>query len=83
MKVVCSEYRCKWKGMDKQLLRGVNPFAQGEMIYGCPLCKSIDSSQPACDEPDCWEPATCGTSTLDGYRHTCGTHAPRTTREQP
>lgn len=29
-----------------------------------------------CDEPGCINQATCGSPTDNGYRHTCGKHAP-------
>jgi hypothetical protein len=73
-KVLCSI--CKWHGMVADLLTGLSPFDGGE-IYGCPTCLSIDSTVPACAAEDCWQEATAGTPTPDGYKHTCHEHIPR------
>lgn len=67
---------CLWQGLRGDLLRGVNPFKTDEQIAGCPRCRSIDSAVPACDDEGCWELVTCGTSTPEGYRHTCSKHRP-------
>ena len=73
-KVICEE--CGWYGLGKELLRAQNPFDSADIIYGCPKCRSVDSTAIACDEPGCWEKASCGTPTKDGYRTTCGKHMP-------
>ena len=75
-KVVCSEFRCAWHGLEDAILRAPNPFDEGETIYACPKCKEVNSVVVACDEPGCWKEATCGTSTPTTYRRTCGKHAP-------
>ena len=74
-KIVCIE--CGFKGYTRELLKGVNPFNESQGIYGCPDCYSIDSERVACDEDKCWNEATCGTPTKDGYRNTCGKHMPK------
>lgn len=74
-KVVCSEYRCNWHGMDDEILRAPNPFEDGETLYACPKCKGVGSVVVACDEPGCWKEATCGTP-AGVYRRTCGKHRP-------
>jgi hypothetical protein len=76
-KNVCQE--CNWHGVDADLLRAQNPFANdSEEMIGCPQCREPNSMRPACDEPDCWEPYTCGTPIPpDGYRCTCSRHKPR------
>lgn len=76
MKVVCNVRQCNWKGTQDQILNAPHPFTEGERVYGCPHCEEIDSIVGACDEPDCWEIATCGTPTIAGYRRTCYKHAP-------
>lgn len=73
-KAKCRE--CKWGGRTSELLTAMNPFGNGETIYGCPLCKSVDSVDPCCGYGDCWKLCTCGTPTPNGYRHTCGDHTP-------
>ena len=78
-KVKCSEYRCSWQGTERETLTAPNPFdlvPQG-VIEGCPECKEINTIVKVCDEPDCWEPVSCGTPTEDGYRSTCGKHRPK------
>lgn len=61
----------------KDILVAPNPFISDTDIDGCPSCKEINTIVRACDEPDCWEESTCGTSTPDGYKFTCGDHMPR------
>jgi hypothetical protein len=80
-KTFCRE--CGWKGMSSDLIEvfyEVTTQAYGATtitIEVCPDCGECDSTvDPACDEPDCWELVTCGTPTEDGYRNTCGKHAP-------
>lgn len=76
MKLVCTN-RCQWHGQSEEALTAPNPFDPEESIEGCPHCKSVDSLQMACDEPDCWLEVTCGTPTPSGYRQTCHKHAPK------
>lgn len=73
-KIFCEE--CGWRGTHDKLLLGKSPFEDAE-IRGCPKCKAIESHHEACDEPGCWEHATCGTPTPTGYRRTCGKHIPK------
>lgn len=82
MKVICDSGRCGWRGNSVELLTATNPFDDTDTITGCPSCKSIDSCVNACDEPECWQQATCGTPTATGYRTTCGKHRPQPQREQ-
>lgn len=77
MKVRCEE--CDWHGEESEILTAKNPFDETETINGCPNCKSVDSIRVACDEPGCFEFSSCGTPTDNGYRQTCGKHAPRNT----
>jgi len=74
MKARCKE--CSWVGDTDELLCGENPFKSGNIIYGCPQCKSIGSDVPCCDEDGCLSMATCGASTSEGYRQTCHKHYP-------
>ena len=80
-KLKCMELKCTWHGLQERLLIASNPFNKNEEIYGCPKCQSINSLALACDEPGCWQSVTCGTPTEDGYRNTCGKHAPHVERE--
>ena len=73
---VCYGRNCNWHGTSDEVLRAPHPFEPGEEVWGCPKCKSIDSLYLACDEPGCWETASCGTPTPAGYRSTCGKHRP-------
>ena len=68
----CSE--CGTVRTDRFILKSPNPFDEAEEIWGCPKCRSIDSFQQMCDEPDCIEIATCGWPSPHGYRLTCGEH---------
>lgn len=74
MKYTCDN--CYENIKEGELLKAPHPFIEGDNIYGCPNCKEIDKISEACDEPDCWRPASCGTPTKDGYRRTCGIHKP-------
>lgn len=74
-KVTCTE--CGWTGSSNEMLESENPFKKGDIINACPMCKTVDDSiQVACDEPDCFEPVTCGTPSDKGYRQTCPKHKP-------
>lgn len=77
MKVRCSNYRCNWRGVEDEILTAPNPFMEAEVITACPKCKEVYSVTQACDEPHCWEFASCGTPTETGYRRTCGAHMPK------
>ena len=81
MKHICTE--CNWHGDSHETLRAKNPWDTDDIILGCPRCKSVNSMSVACDEPVCWEPVTCGTPTLNGYRSTCGKHVPRKNEKLP
>lgn len=72
-KIRCRD--CEWKGHWAEQLTGKHPFT-GDIVSGCPRCKRIDSFVGVCYEPGCWEPVCCGTTTPDGYRHTCEKHRP-------
>lgn len=73
-KVECKE--CSWSGFGYERLRAQNPFDPSESIEGCPQCKSTESFTVLCDENGCQRPVACGTPTPDGFRWTCGEHAP-------
>lgn len=76
-KVKCDERRCEWQGLAHELLTATHPFNVYDKIKGCPKCRQCGTIVPVCDEPGCWNPASCGTPTPDGYRSTCGNHIPR------
>lgn len=70
--------RCfKWSGMGSELLSAPNPFVEGDTLYACPECFTMDRIFQACDEPGCWNARSCGTPTPDGYRQTCDDHRPK------
>lgn len=68
--------KCYWKGKNQGILKAKNPFNPSELIQGCPQCRSVDTIIDVCDEPNCWLNISCGTPTKEGYRSTCGKHAP-------
>ena len=76
-KRVCS--CCDWTGDADELLSAPNPFLDDDTMLACPSCRVVTSTVLcACDEPGCWQPATCGVPTPGGYRSTCGKHVPAT-----
>jgi hypothetical protein len=73
-KVECKE--CHWQGQLSQVLKAENPFEPGQEIHGCPECRSPCSFEYCCEWHDCWKPASSGTPSKDGYKHTCFDHRP-------
>ena len=72
-KVKCRE--CNWKGFYRDLLRATNPFNRHDMLMGCPDCKDIyELFYDICDEKGCWNNASIGFPTKNGYRRTCFKH---------
>jgi hypothetical protein len=66
---------CDWRGVQSSILRAANPFDAGDIVCGCPQCKSVDSFTEICDEPRCEKEATCGWKPKDApYRRTCHVH---------
>ena len=74
MKLVCDDHRCGWVGTEP--LRAPDPFEQDCELIACPKCRGITLVN-CCDEPGCSRIVQCGTPTPNGYRKTCGQHAPR------
>ena len=71
-KVSCD---CGFKGNMAQMLTAVSPFDENEIVAACPECKELNGTIfTVCDEPNCWEPDTCGFKTQKSYRRTCSTH---------
>ena len=71
----------KWKccscdgiSIEADLLEAINPFDETMKITGCPICKDVVGFTEICDEPECIRDASCGFTTPDGYRRTCGDH---------
>ena len=58
----------------KDVLESKNPFDKEETIIGCPVCNSVDSIDTSCQVDECWNLASCGTPTQNGYMHLCGRH---------
>ena len=76
MKVKC--LNCGWRGTVSEMLSAKNPFDETEGISACPKCKTVENTcSVVCDEPECWDEATCGTPTKTGYRSTCWRHVPK------
>ena len=59
---------------EDKILIADSPFDPANIITGCPVCRSVNSLQAACDEYGCKKLATCGFPTAEGYRVTCGEH---------
>lgn len=68
-KYVCTYFRCMWHGLREGLLIAPDPFNLGEELTACPRCRDDDRLRQACDEPDCWEEATCGMPVDDERRY--------------
>ena len=79
VRLVCSEWRCRWCGPESDALRAPDPFNEGDTLIACPKCRE-QTLHTCCDEPGCTMEASCGTPTTDGYRWTCGKHQPNTER---
>ena len=75
--VRCAISRCGWIGRWREVPFAPNPFVTDETLYACPSCKTIGNFYDCCDEPECFEPASCGTPTQNGYRRTCLKHMPK------
>ena len=75
-RVLCEDFKCGWHGVLSETLTAEHPFISCETIRGCPKCKTPQDFFLACDEPECWQKATCGTPTVSGYRQTCHQHVP-------
>ncbi len=73
-KRICPE--CYAKVHADHILTAPNPWLDGDTIHGCPECKSPVQFREVCDEPGCWNEASCGTPTPNGYRRICGQHTP-------
>ena len=74
-KMLCSDWRhCRWRGKESELLRAPSPFDATFEITACPNCKEIGGCMQACEVHDCWEEATCGIPTQEGYKRVCGKH---------
>lgn len=73
----CTENHCNWIGREVELLKAPNPFDPEETLTGCPLCRGVNTMLDCCDEPECFEYASCGTPTPTGYRRTCHKHMPK------
>lgn len=72
-RVTCSQ--CGWKGNVDELAKGIDPFDNTMEILACPKCNQLENTiRQSCDEPGCWQPATCGYPMPTGYRTTCNDH---------
>lgn len=72
MRYACTE--CDWRGPKDAILKAPNPFAQQEILWGCPNCHSVQDMREICMQEGCENEATCGTPTPDGYKRLCGEH---------
>lgn len=68
-------WRCSKCGhLTHDLPRSNHPPLLGAYIFDCPRCSEANTVDRVCAFDGCAEPATCGTSTPDGYRRTCSKH---------
>lgn len=75
-KLICRE--CGHHLHSSEQLVAPNPFDEELNCFGCPKCRSIDSFDTACDEPGCWDAASCGNPCkIHRYRSTCHKHQPQ------
>lgn len=80
----CLSHRCNWRGSVADVLRGNHPFDSGEVVVGCPQCRQIGTLSSVCDEPGCWDFASCGWPQPDGgYRFTCYAHSAHAKKDNP
>lgn len=75
-KQVCDNRRCGWHGTSDEVLKAPSQFDPKDVLWACPKCKDVNVLYLACDEPGCWQMASCGTPTPSGYRSTCHKHCP-------
>lgn len=73
----CGDLMCGWIGVQGEVLQAPSPFDPEEELEACPVCNRINDMRRCCDEPECFEEATCGTPTQTVYRRTCGKHRPK------
>jgi hypothetical protein len=74
-KMLCSDWkRCRWRGLESEMLRAVHPFDPTSEVTACPRCREIGGCMQACEVQDCWNEANCGVGTPDGYKRVCGNH---------
>lgn len=66
---------CDWQGGNDDLLAAEHPFQHDTKIAGCPQCREVGCFVALCDEPGCEQEVSCGWSSGDSYRNTCGKHA--------
>ena len=72
--------QCGWVGPLTDLLFGFNPFADGDVIKGCPNCRGVVDTYAAsvdyvCQFPGCTNLAEGGTPLGDGdYASVCDLH---------
>ena len=74
------KFRCKdcdHVCTETEILTAQNPFDLADVLHGCPKCFAVGELLGVCDEPGCDAFSSCGGRTPDGYRTTCGKHAPQ------
>ena len=65
---------CKTLVEEKDILTAPSPFLPEDILQGCPHCRLTNLLKVKCDNVDCNNPATCGTTTAKGYFYTCDEH---------
>ena len=73
-RIRCDE--CETMFDQKDLLEAPNPFDEGDLIFGCPECREVNSTTLLCEVEGCPSIASCGTPVAGGYAQTCCKHKP-------
>lgn len=70
----CRCKSCDWRGIDTDILVAPNPFEEGEFLYACPVCKSIDNYDVICNHEGCKNVAYYYDTNTDNMPSYCWTH---------
>lgn len=73
------KWRCESCGMivfSSELLCAASPFDGGDILHGCPNCKTVNDFRRACDHAGCTNYHTAGTPHPTGYKMHCHLHPP-------
>lgn len=63
----CSE--CAARVPHMEALQAPDPFDEGEILFGCPRCRSVNTLEVACIADGCHAPTAMGVPGRGGYRY--------------